>query len=58
MSRLTLDDLFIATLSGLNHAEAQLAVGLPVLRRAKLERGLDQVIEDEVQRLRGVKRPR
>lgn len=46
MSRKTLDDLFLATLGELYDAEAQLAVGLPVLQRASLEGDLETLLTD------------
>ena len=46
MPRQTLDDLFTATLGELYDAESQLAVGLPVLRRAALDADLDQLVEE------------
>jgi ferritin-like metal-binding protein YciE len=44
MPRDTFDDLFIATLGEVYDAEAQLAVGLPVLKRAQLNDDLARLV--------------
>lgn len=46
MARLNIDDLFVATLGELYDAEAQLAVGLPVLGRADLDGELDRLVDE------------
>lgn len=46
MARQNLDELFVATLGELHDAEAQLAVGLPVLGRANLDAGLERLVAD------------